>query len=530
VRPNLRLYVKKIDEELGDNASGDKKKGGGKTDKKGKRSRGNEDWRARKAADAGESSAVEGSVKTEAVAETVTEQQVGEAGEAPDFIQQLIQDAALLAELGEDSVSAAAVVAALGSAEDSPDSDADEVSFINTMSMESGVGPMDVDAEGLFDSAVAGGGKGKQKSAAERPRIPRPLEYRVPRNAPLSGGVVPPEIVFFGDPRRPPPVSASANDAYKFTLLYWARHGNVIPRGSAERLERVFPKGRNEPAPAVSSLRLPEDNAGLSYDVILNKFSTVMDDLEQSKAFIAANVDLVPARLFLMAITAKKLAAQSRNDLTEMQRLKNVRDRYQLASDQLYFPLEIEVKKAETRVMTYMARDELRNFAGAWDEVESTLHMAALLAARLDWDAKCQKLADRIQNVVKGVMPAFQESTQRQLVKAEMSRPLLTSEVYRNATLGIQQNMAALWAKIAPEVRAIQETYSLAGLDEYDEVERYLVNDFLPREGISREDMLVRLKLFDANIASLQVRWSLVLKLLLATFFHRFPSNHIHTS
>ena len=128
-----------------------------------------------------------------------------------------------------------------------------------------------------------------------------------------------------------------------------------------------------------------------------------MDDLEASKAYIEANIDLVPSKLFLRydhyllvtvhwkvdksfhccrntsvpscltpllrsintpyshpiatpthhlsqhlpyqlsALTAQKLSAQSRNDLQLMERIKTVRNRYIVAHDQMFFPLNIEV-------------------------------------------------------------------------------------------------------------------------------------------------------------------------------------------
>lgn len=40
--------------------------------------------------------------------------------------------------------------------------------------------------------------------------------------------------------------------------------------------------------------------------------------------------------------------------------LKAVRRQYLQAHEQIFFPLNIEVQKAETRVMTYLARDEIR--------------------------------------------------------------------------------------------------------------------------------------------------------------------------
>ena len=47
-----------------------------------------------------------------------------------------------------------------------------------------------------------------------------------------------------------------------------------------------------------------------------------MDDLEASKAFIESNMDIVPSKMFLRAITAKKLSVQSKKDINEMNRIK----------------------------------------------------------------------------------------------------------------------------------------------------------------------------------------------------------------
>jgi hypothetical protein len=74
-----------------------------------------------------------------------------------------------------------------------------------------------------------------------------------------------------------------------------------------------------------------------------------MDDLEASKAYIEANIDLVPSVLFLRALTAQKLSAQSKNDLARMDYLKEVRRRYILANDQLFFPLNLEVRTRARR-------------------------------------------------------------------------------------------------------------------------------------------------------------------------------------
>ena len=68
--------------------------------------------------------------------------------------------------------------------------------------------------------------------------------FRVPRNDPTAQSQVPPEVVFFGEPRRPPPVEAARDNKYHGPLLAWARHASVIPQTSQERLESVFPRGR----------------------------------------------------------------------------------------------------------------------------------------------------------------------------------------------------------------------------------------------------------------------------------------------
>jgi hypothetical protein len=83
-----------------------------------------------------------------------------------------------------------------------------------------------------------------------------------------------------------------------------------------------------------------------------------------------------------------------------MDTLKEIRRRYILAHDQVFFPLNIEVQKAETRVMTYLARPELQQFAQSWDEVEMTLHFTTLLAARLTWDQRVKDILDDIKQRV----------------------------------------------------------------------------------------------------------------------------------
>ena len=137
----------------------------------------------------------------------------------------------------------------------------------------------------------------------------------------------------------------------------------------------VFPKGRLHP----NAPKFRLNNEGLTYKKIFDSFVAVMDDLENSKSFINANIDLVPSKMFLRALTAQKLSAQSKNDLEQMDFLKEVRRRYILAGDQVFFPLNIEVQKAETRVMTFLARGELRTFAENWDEVSRALNCVCVV-------------------------------------------------------------------------------------------------------------------------------------------------------
>lgn len=162
--------------------------------------------------------------------------------------------------------------------------------------------------------------------------------FRVPRKDPTAQSQVPPEVVFFGEPRRPPPVQAAQDNKYHGSLLAWARHTNVVPQTSEQRLETVFPKGRLD----AQAMKYRLENENLSFkkilgsfcinfslrhfcknviDVFLNKldaFSMVKDDLDASKAFIAANIDIIPSKLFLRALTAEKLSVQSKKDLDKV--------------------------------------------------------------------------------------------------------------------------------------------------------------------------------------------------------------------
>eukprot|EP01041_Mallomonas_annulata_P012540 gene12540-26416_t len=169
-------------------------------------------------------------------------------------------------------------------------------------------------------------------------------QMKVPRDDPLKQSKIPPEVVFFGDPRRPPPIEAGGDTRYHGALLFWARHATVAPRTSEERLATVFPKGRLHPEAPKYRLQA----STLTYQNILNSFMEVQNDLQASNAFISANIDIIPPKMFLRALTAQKLSYQSKNNLDKMSEIKEIRQKYLTSHDQVFFPLNIEVLKAET--------------------------------------------------------------------------------------------------------------------------------------------------------------------------------------
>lgn len=333
----------------------------------------------------------------------------------------------------------------------------------------------------------------------QRPQPVAEKALRVPRDDPLRQTVVPPEVVFFGDPRKPPPIEAARDVKYHGTLLLWARHATVAPRTSEERLASVFPRGRL--SPESPKYRLTNSPAELTYKKIFDGFVAVMDDLEASKAFIEANMDLCPSTLFLRALTAQKLSAQSRNDLVQMEHVKEVRKRYILASDQMFFPLNIEVQKAETRVMTYLARQELRSWGQQWDEVEMTLHFVTLLAARLTWDQRVRELLDDIKRKIDSAVGYMAENIRDDLMTREFRKPGITSELYLNASKTIEIDMPELYAKIRPEVKFINEVFFMR---EAGEMQKFAVEVFCPREKISPDQLKERLQILDASLAAIQ--------------------------
>lgn len=275
---------------------------------------------------------------------------------------------------------------------------------------------------------------------------------------------LPPEVVFFGDPRRPPPSEAAQESRFHGSLLFWARHAYAAPVSSFDRANTVFPS-----VATASTLRV---SGPLSYQNLFNSFLGIKDNLEASKDFISANIDLVPPTLFLRALTAKKLKAQFENNIAEMETLKEVRSKYILAQDQLFFPLNIEIRKAETRAMTFIARSEITEFAKEWDEVETTLYFLTMLTARLTWDDKVKRLLDRIKKKVSETVDYMADGVKRDLMTREFRRPGITSEIYTNATIVFAMETPKLYKKVIPEVKIIFETY---GLSTSAEIKRYFL-------------------------------------------------------
>jgi len=511
--PTTRLALKKIADEESSVSAGSKvseastktakKKGGGKRSSSSKE--GSEDWRSKKGLPKADTAVA----VNQEQAETAAEEQAAREAEAAALEA---ASAAAEAAVAEEAVPATSVVAAIATSTAAIDSEEDAqetLKFIETMS----AGAQQMSVDGLFDTPLGEKKKTKRQRQEEAGVIQQqqeaksnPLDalLRVPRENPLAGGILPPEVVFFGEPRRPPPVYVSTNLDFRSNLLYWARHGNVVPRDSAERLARVFPRGVLEKDSKVTRHRLPPAQLS-SYEGVYKAWLAVMDDLEEAKAFISANVDTVPPTLFLRAMTAKKLAAQSKGDVAEMTRLKDVRQKYMVAKDQLFFPLNVERIKAETRVMTYLARDEVRNFAKSWDEVEMSLYMTSLVAARMKWDFACGEIMSNIKAALELTVEYMRENTYETLMQKEYRKPSITADTYRNASLNLQFNMPALYEKISPEVKMVHETYFLMEAGESDEALRHM-KAFCAKEGIAEGLLRDRLKVFESSIACLQVR------------------------
>lgn len=181
--------------------------------------------------------------------------------------------------------------------------------------------------------------------------------------------------------------------------------------------------------------------------------------------------------------------------------MKGLRNQYILAHHQLFFPLNIEVQKAETRVMTYLARDELKFFAEKWDDVETSLHFTTLLAARLTWDEKVKDVLDNIREKISGTVGYMAKSIEKQLMSREFRKPGTTAEVYLNASLIIEKTMPAIYKKVRPEIKALHETFFIQTAEEK---KRYTIEILCPRENISPDQLKESLRIFDASIAAVQ--------------------------
>lgn len=319
-----------------------------------------------------------------------------------------------------------------------------------------------------------------------------PMKY----GSPKGGDVPPAEVVFFGEPRRPPPIEALRDTRYHGPLLSWARHANVIPRTTEERAISVYPK------PGASDLYLGD--GALTYDQIFDKFVSVKDNLDASKNFILANVANVPPKLFLRALTAEKLNSQSKGDLERMAYLKEVRDAFILAHDQLYFPLNVELQKAETRVMTYVGRMEMFEAIENWDAVELSSFFTTLLAARLTWDGRVRDVLGQIENKVQDTVAYMADGIRSDLMTRTFKKPGQSSEIYRNATIAIQARMPEAYDAMLPEVKAVQETFFLVAEGRFDAAKDYIMNDFLPKNGLEKTAFMKGLRSYEAALGAMQ--------------------------
>jgi hypothetical protein len=91
----------------------------------------------------------------------------------------------------------------------------------------------------LFEEEGEEGGGFEMVSSEDVLRAP-PSLYVYGSNKGGENAPPPAEVVFFGEPRRPPPIEALRDTRYHGPLLSWARHANVIPRSTEERAVKVY--------------------------------------------------------------------------------------------------------------------------------------------------------------------------------------------------------------------------------------------------------------------------------------------------
>jgi predicted metal-dependent HD superfamily phosphohydrolase len=242
----------------------------------------------------------------------------------------------------------------------------------------------------------------------------------------------------------------------------------------------------------------------VTYSDIFDGFAKVMGSVEQSKAYIQANVAMVPPKLFLRALTAEKLSAQSKNDIQRMDYLKEVRSAYILAHDQLYFPLNIELQKAETRVMTYVGRTEMFEALQTWDAVEMSSFFTTLLAARLTWDGRVKSVLGQIDNKIKDTVEYMADGIRSDLMTRTFKKPGQSAEIYMNATIAIQARAQERYQAMIPEVRAVQETFFMLAEGDFLQARAYVLENFLPRNGLDRTEFMIGLRAYEAALGAMQ--------------------------
>lgn len=278
---------------------------------------------------------------------------------------------------------------------------------------------------------------------------------RVPKSNPFLAEGLPREVLLFGEPRLPPPYDGKPG----VLLMHWIRHGHVVPTTSLDRRQFVYPLGPQHPKSELYRLR---DSTELTYDVIVKKFSDVAYHIDNAKDFVSCNIDQIPPRLLLLAMTDEKLAAQSRNQLERMETIKSLRERLVISADQLLFPTVIELIKAETRVQTYRSViSDMERFSSSWDEVEISFFFAALMNARIKFDGQVQEAIATIESSLDETAEDFQESVRDSMINALLVQPALSAEIYLNATRVVAQFMPDVYAKVAPELKFLHETYFL---------------------------------------------------------------------
>ncbi len=275
--------------------------------------------------------------------------------------------------------------------------------------------------------------------------------------------LIEPEVFLCGEPRLPPsPYFFSVEESHVW-LLRWARNDLLLPRNSKEREERVFPYHNLR---KFSEYRLSPES--LRFDLITNIFSTYMEDLKQAKAFVLANLDQISPAFFSQALVMAKFAARYKNNTEEITRLNKIFDRYRLTVDSLTFPLHIEVLKAETRVATYVVRNEINRSIKLWDRTEVDCYFLTLLASRMKWAATVQEMDDYIEEKAANIPSLFRYEEKVRLRKSSL-RNRLTATVYQQATDRFHEEFPFSYETLSPELKFVAESFAVPA----EELQRY---------------------------------------------------------